>query len=139
MIATLLMMGQIWTSIPDPKAILQGHWQSCQDENGYAERIYSHCVGKRCDWELHMGPQYEFALFKIPNEEICIDDTCVDNHDVKENLLGPEYKVKVEYARGRRQWKIPSLRLWVSIVLAGGSRSECEGFLVRVEGRNATR
>src|SRR5467141_1094569 len=131
----LLLMAQIWTSIPDPKAILQGHWQSCREGDGYSEKIYSHCVGNKCDWELHMGPYNEFALFSIPNEETCIDDICIDNHDLPENLLGKRYKVESLYARGHRQWSIPDLKLWISIVLAGGSREECEGFLVRVEGK----
>lgn len=141
----LLLLVQLWTTIPDPRAILQGNWQSCREEDGaYAERVYEHrklvmlkdrSVMWIIDWEFHMGPYHEFALYNsLPTEH---------DHFTPLNLLGSQPVVETEYGRGRRQWRVcvencnrsrvNQVNLWVSIILAGGSRNDCESFLIRIE------
>ena len=107
-----------------PPVLHQGSWQSCDN----AERVLQHSVLGHVVWELHLGPGNEFALFnhEVPDEE--------DEHSSKENLLAPDMWVTSDGTwRGKRNWNIPSLRLWVSITAAGGSREECQSFYVRVE------
>src|SRR5215213_1253157 len=49
----------------DPANILEGNWQSCRERDGqYTERVYDHLVNGVGQFEVHMGPRREFAIFK---------------------------------------------------------------------------
>lgn len=128
MIWLLLLQLATWERVLPP-VLHQGTWQSCDGE----ERTLEHWgfKGRRYVelWELHMGPQDEFALY----------DRWVDGdhaHDTPDNLLGEYYHINaLPTMRGARQWSVPSLRLWLSIVRAGGSREECESYYIRIEQR----
>src|SRR5512139_3663895 len=56
---------QEWISYnSDPRNILEGNWQSCQQQDGrYAEKIYDHYVNSVPQYEVHLGPRREFAIF----------------------------------------------------------------------------
>lgn len=110
---------------------LFGNWQSClQDDNTYGERIYDHVVGSKFLWTFHMGPMDELAFYSGSGPE---DD--LHDHDNTLNLLMPAYRVfSVSTWKGKRNWSIPSFKLHISVVSAGGSRDECESFIVKIEG-----
>lgn len=133
----LMLAAQLWTSSPDPLTILSGTWQTCVevqgDHMGWAERVFDHYRNGKVEWEFHMGPQDEFALFKAPHELECEDEVC-DRHDGKDNLLGPAYRVgDVQTWRGKRQWTVPSLRLWISVVEAGNAPEGCYSFFLLIK------
>ena len=126
----LLMFLQLWTGFPrEPLVLLHGTWQSCRGEDSlYEERIYEHCVNTLCKWELHMGPGDEFGLYRFPGPA-----DAEHTHNNAANYLYPAYKVgDVQTWRGKRQWSVGDLKLWVSISMAGGSRSDCDSFYVMV-------
>jgi hypothetical protein len=110
----------------DPRNILEGNWQSCREPDGrYAERVYDHVVNGIAEYEVHMGPRREFALFKG------VQDAHRD-HNSPENLLRP-YNVEMEAGRAKHRWEIPSLHLAFTATLAGGSRSDCESWYILLE------
>lgn len=115
---------QEWISYnSDPRNILEGNWQSCQQADGrYAEKIYDHYVNSVPQFEVHLGPRREFAIFKGVQEEH-------REHDSPENLLKP-YRVIMEGTRARRQWDIPSLNLRFTVSLGGGSTMDCESWYI---------
>ena len=126
----LLTLLQFWVSIPhQAPVLLQGNWQSCRrSDQAYEERIYEHCVNKVCKWELHMGPGDEFALYRFPGPP-----DAEHTHATPDNYLYPAYRIgDLETWRGKRNWGIDALKLWVSISMAGGSRNDCESFYVVV-------
>lgn len=97
-------------------AILEGNWQSCRDADGqYSERVYDGKVPGFGPFELHLGPYYEFALFRG------VEDAHRD-HSSPDNLLHP-YTVEMSGTSARRNWNAAGLHLAVS--LAGGSREDC--------------
>ena len=111
----------------DPHHILEGNWQSCLQPQGYyGERIYDHVVNGVGLYEVHMGPQREFAIFKGVQDEH-------RRHDSPENLLQPNYRVPLEAGRAKQQWEIPSLNLRFTVTLAGGSRTDCESWFILLE------
>jgi hypothetical protein len=116
-----------FTPARTPGAILEGHWQSCRENNEWTETAYEHRVLGKQDWEFHFGPQDEFALFAgAPVNHI--------DHDSPANLLAPAFHINdVGTWHNKRNWNIPRLGLWVSIVAAGGSREECESFFVLIK------
>jgi hypothetical protein len=117
-----LLLAQFWVSVPDPTAVLQGNWQSCMLEDGtFAERIYDECKGLDCEFEFHMGPLDEFALFKGTHVEH-------KEHTDRENLLQPFRLGMMRQAQ--QTWLIPELNLKVEAIKAGGSRDECESWWV---------
>lgn len=110
----------------DPRNILEGHWQSCRERDGrYAERIYDHVVNGVGQFEVHLGPGREFAIFKGVQDEH-------RDHASPENLLKP-YRIPLEAGRAKRRWEIPSLNLAFTVTLAGGSRMECESWFIVLE------
>lgn len=120
MIALLLL--QLWTSIPDAETVLSGNWQSCREEDGqYGERIYEHVEHGKVVWEFHMGPEREFALYVTRQED-------EHSHRDPANLLGRFYGVG-----DQRTWVLPKQKLRVSAVQAGGSRTDCESFVVSIK------
>ena len=51
-------------TLRDPRNILEGNWQSCRERDGqYTERVYDHVVNGVGQFEVHMGPRREFAIF----------------------------------------------------------------------------
>ena len=118
---------QEWISYnSDPRNILEGNWQSCRDRDGtYAERVYDHVVNGIAQFEVHMGPRREFAIFKGVQD-------AHREHDSPENLLKP-FRVTFENGRAKQRWEIPSLNLAFTVTLAGGSRTDCESWYVLLE------
>ena len=107
----------------DTRNILEGNWQSCRDRDGtYAERVYDHVVNGVAQFEVHMGPRREFAIFKGVQD-------AHREHDSPENLLKP-FRVAMDGSRASQKWEIPSLNLVFTVALAGGSRSECESWFI---------
>jgi len=105
----------------DPRNILEGNWQSCREEDGtYSERVYDHRVNGVPKFEVHMGPNREFAIFAGVQDEH-------RDHSSPENLLKP-YRLDGNLAS--HEWKIPSLNLVFSVTLAGGSRNDCESWYI---------
>jgi len=115
--------------VPFPGAkghIIEGSWQSCQEADGrYSERVYDHIVNGVAQFELHMGPRREFAIFKGVRDEHRA-------HSSSENLLKP-FDVVMENNRAKQRWEIPSLNLVFSVTLGGGSRTDCENWYVLLE------
>ena len=111
----------------DPHHILAGNWQSClQRDGGYSERVYDHVVNGVAQFEVHMGPRREFAIFKGVQDEH-------RRHDSPDNLLQPNFRVTLEAGRAKQQWEIPSLNLRFTVTLAGGSRTDCESWFILLE------
>ena len=111
----------------DPHHILDGNWQSClQRDGGYSERVYDHVVNGVAQFEVHMGPRREFAIFKGVQDEH-------RRHDSPDNLLQPNFRVTLEAGRAKQQWEIPSLNLRFTVTLAGGSRTDCESWFILLE------
>ena len=89
-----LSAGQLYRPFTsDSRNVLEGNWQSCRDRDGsYAERVYDHVVNGVGQFEVHMGPRREFAIFKG------VQDAHRD-HDSPDNLLKP---FRVTFAQWRR-------------------------------------
>jgi hypothetical protein len=108
------------------RSILEGNWQSCRESDGrYSERVYDHVVAGVGQFELHMGPRREFALFKGVGDEH-------RDHESADNLLKP-FRVELEAGRAKQRWEVPSLNLALTVTLAGGSRMECESWFIVLE------
>ena len=106
--------------------ILEGNWQSCLDRSGrYTERVYDHVVAGVGQYEVHLGPRREFAIFQGVQDEH-------RDHDSPDNLLKP-YRLDVEGNLAKHEWKIPSLDLVFTATLSGGSRGDCESWYVLLE------
>lgn len=107
-------------------AVLEGNWQSCRDVDGrYTERVYDHVVNGVGQFEVHLGPGREFAIFKGINDEH-------REHASPQNLLQP-HRVPMEASRAKQRWEIPSLNLVFTVTLAGGSRTDCESWFILLE------
>jgi hypothetical protein len=108
------------------RSILEGHWQSCRESDGrYSERVYDHVVNGVGQFEVHMGPRREFALFNGVQDQH-------RNHESADNLLKP-YRLDLEGGRAKHRWELPSLNLVFTVTLAGGSRMECESWFILLE------
>jgi len=110
----------------NPRNVLEGNWQSCQDERGrYAERVYDHVVNGVGQFEVHLGPRREFGIFRGVQDEH-------REHNAPENLLKP-YTVPMQGSRAERRWEIPELKLAFTVTLGGGSRLDCESWYILLE------
>ena len=111
-----------FTSFNDrSRSILEGHWQSCrEDDRQYAERVYDGKLPALGPFELHLGPYHEFALFRGVQDEH-------RSHNSPENLLHP-YNVDVDGTFGKHKWDAAGLHF--EVVLAGGSREDCESWVI---------
>ena len=110
----------------DTRNILEGNWQSCRDRDGtYAERVYDHVVNGVAQFEVHMGPRREFAIFKGVQD-------AHREHESPENLLKP-FRVTFENGRAKQRWEIPSLNMAFTATMAGGSRTDCESWYLLLE------
>jgi len=106
------------------QSMLEGNWQSCRETDGqYAERVYDGRWQGLEPFELHMGPYHDFALFRG------IQDDHRD-HDSANNLLKP-HKLDVIGNNARHSWDVNGMHL--EVVLAGGSREECESWFVTLK------
>ncbi len=106
----------------DTQVVLNGNWQSCREDDGFAERIYPYLVNGAFKWEFHFGPYHEFGLYVAEQP---------DEHDHRDelNLLAPNYTAET----GRNMERdVPSLKLHVSVHAGGGSRDDCESYYVTV-------
>jgi hypothetical protein len=110
----------------NPRNILEGNWQSCQDERGrYAERVYDHVVNGVPQFEVHLGPRREFAIFQGVQDEH-------REHNAPDNLLKP-FVVSMQGSRAQRRWEISELKLAFTVTLGGGSRLDCESWYILLE------
>ena len=110
----------------DPRHVLEGSWESCRDSDGhYSERVYDHVVNGVGQFEVHLGPRDEFAVFVGVQDEHC-------EHASPANLLQP-YRLEPDAGRATRRWELRSLGLAFTATLAGGSRSDCESWFVLLE------
>jgi hypothetical protein len=117
-----------FTSQPSsPAHVLEGHWQSCQEPVGgpYAERVYDHIVNGVGQYEVHLGPRREFAIFAGVQE-------AHREHTSPDNLLQP-FRVPMDGFRGHQRWDIPSLNLAFTVTLGGGGRTDCESWYILLE------
>ena len=102
-------------------ALLEGNWQSCRESDGqFAERVYDGRWPGLQPFELHMGPYHEFALFRGIQDEH-------RDHGSAANLLKP-YTVELAGNNARHSWDVNGLHF--EVVLAGGSREDCESWFV---------
>jgi hypothetical protein len=107
--------------------ILEGNWQSCQDAGPgrYGERVYDHVVNGVGQFEVHLGPRREFAIFPGVQD-------AHREHTSPDNLLQP-FRVPLEGTRARQRWEVPSLNLAFTVTLGGGSRTDCESWFILLE------
>ena len=120
-----IAQAQLFRPFTDRKAgvLLEGNWQSCREADGtYAERVYDGRWVGLAPFELHMGPNHEFALYRGIQDEHRA-------HDSSENLLKP-YTVAIRANAARQSWDVDGLRL--EVTLAGGSREDCESWYIRL-------
>ena len=110
----------------DSRNILEGNWQSCRQSDGrYSERVYDHVVNGVGRFEVHMGPQNEFAIFTGVQAEH-------RDHQSTDNLLKP-FRVAMTGGRAKERWEIPALNLAFTATLAGGSRTDCDSWFVLLQ------
>jgi hypothetical protein len=103
------------------RAMLEGNWQSCRETDGqYAERVYDGRWPGMEPFEFHMGPYHEFALFRGIQDVHRV-------HNSVENLLRP-FTVEVVGNNAKHVWDVNGIHL--EVVLAGGSREDCESWFV---------
>jgi hypothetical protein len=115
----------------DPRVILEGTWQSCQEKDGsYTERVYDHVVNGVGKFEVHMGPAHEFAIFPGVQDEHRA-------HTLEDNLLKP-YRVPMVDGRAGHTWKIPSLGLIFTVALGGGSFTDCDNWYLTLAPDSST-
>jgi hypothetical protein len=117
-----------FTPMPNsPRALLEGHWQSCRESDGhYSERIYENSIPGLGPFELHLGPYHEFAMFRGVQDDH-------RDHSSSDNLLRP-YIVEVAGNRAAARWDVATLRLEV---LMGGEAGEgCESWYLSLKRRD---
>ena len=119
--------GAQWISYnSNPRNILEGNWQSCQEAGGrYAERVYDHVVNGVGQFEVHLGPRREFAIFQGVQDQH-------RDHNSPDNLLKP-FRVAMEGTRARQRWEVPELKLAFTVTLGGGSTTDCESWYILLE------
>ncbi len=120
-------LAQYVSQSSDPRHILEGNWQSCQEIAGgvYSERVYDHIVNGVPLFEVHLGPKREFAIFSSIQDDH-------REHNTPVNLLRP-YRVTMVGMRAKQRWEIPSLNLAFSVTLGGGARTDCESWFILLE------
>jgi hypothetical protein len=123
--AATLSYAQLFRPFTDHnQALLEGNWQSCREsDGGYAERVYDGRWPGMEPFELHMGPNHEFALFRGIQDEH-------RDHNSPENLLRP-HTVELASNMAKHSWDVNGLHL--EVVLAGGSREDCESWFVTLK------
>src|SRR5437764_7644314 len=95
------------------RALLEGNWQSCRESDGtYGERVYDGKWAGLAEFELHMGPYHEFALFRGIQDDH-------REHTSATNLLKP-YTIDIRANNAKQVWVMDGLHL--EVVLAVGCR-----------------
>jgi len=87
--------------------------------------VNCHMVNGVGQFEVHLGPKREFAIFKGVQDEH-------RDHDSTDNLLHP-FRVALEGTRAKQRWEIKSLNLAFTVTLGGGSRTDCESWFIVLE------
>jgi hypothetical protein len=106
--------------------ILEGSWESCREADGrYAERVYDHVVNGVGQFEVHLGPAREFAIFPSVQSEHRA-------HSSAGNLL-KDYNVPMRNNRAKQRWELPTLGLAFTVTMGGGSRTDCENWYILLE------
>jgi hypothetical protein len=120
-------LSQFVSMTANPRAVLEGNWQSCVEPGTgrYAERVYDHVVNGVGEYEVHLGPRREFALFMGVQDEH-------RDHGSSDNLLQP-FRVAIQGERGSQRWEVPSLNLVFTATAGGGSSSSCESWYILLE------
>jgi hypothetical protein len=120
-------MPQFISQPTSPRNILEGNWQSCQEPPGgpYTERVYDHVVNGVGQFEVHLGPHREFAIFPGVQDEH-------REHRSPQNLLKP-YRVIPSGTLAKQRWEIPTLNLAFTVTLGGGARTDCESWYILLE------
>jgi hypothetical protein len=118
---------QFVSQVTHPRHILEGHWQSCQETAGglYAERVYDHVVNGVGQFEVHLGPRHEFAMF------VGVEDEHRE-HARLDNLLKP-HRLGLRGVPAGHRWEVPSLGLVFSVTRGGGDRTDCANWFVLLE------
>jgi hypothetical protein len=130
MLLVLFVLQATWSAwthadSPNKNVILNGNWQSCREDDGtYGERIWDYVYQDKWHFEFHMGPNHEFALYRVQQDE--------EKHDHSDELneLKP-HVVETQSNKAKQVWSLPDVR--VSVVLAGGSQDRCESWFVTIE------
>jgi len=116
--------GQFISHSDRTNAMLEGNWQSCRDAGGqYSERVYDGKWTGLPQFELHMGPFRDFALFQGIQDEH-------RDHESPDNLLRP-HTVELRGGLARQAWDVAGLHF--EAVLSGGSREECESWYITLK------
>lgn len=127
MVIRILIIGaQFWLSLmaPGSRDLLYGNWQSCLDDMGYQERIVDFKRGQPgvyLPFELHMGPQNDFAVMAGVHDEHRPHDLTRWHWEMPRWTTGKALHVMVQ-----------ELRLQLDVTRAGGSREECESYVVHL-------
>jgi hypothetical protein len=118
---------QFHSTSSSPEHILEGNWQSCREDGTgrYSERVYDHVVNGVGQFEVHLGPRREFAIFAGVQD-------AHREHSSRTNLLAP-FRVPLAGTRASKRWEVPSLNLAFTVTLGGGSRTDCESWFILLE------
>jgi hypothetical protein len=87
--------------------------------------VYDHVVNGVGQFEVHLGPRHEFAMF------IGVEDEHRE-HARLDNLLKP-HRLVLRGAPAGHRWEVPSLDLAFSVSRGGGDRTDCENWFVLLE------
>ena len=70
--------------------ILEGNWQSCQEmaTGRYGERVYDHVVNGVGQFEVHLGPGREFAIF--PGVQDSMTRLAQVRHELAQVIVGQD-------------------------------------------------
>jgi hypothetical protein len=135
LLPVVLLVGGVGPAAPQfvsqpssPRNILEGNWQSCQEPPGgpYTERVYDHVVNGEGQFEVHLGPRREFAIFAGVQDDH-------RQHTSPENLLRPFRLSLADGLRANHRWEIPALNLAFTVTLGGGGRTDCESWYILLE------
>jgi hypothetical protein len=118
-----LLLAQLATWQPVlPPTLHQGWVQSCSTDEG--EYILEHRVLGYLQWEMHLeGDVFALYAFRVAGDH---------DHQDRLNLLGTPEVDSLKTFRGARQWTVPSLHLWLSVVRAGDPGAGCDSFYIRI-------
>lgn len=112
---------------PAGPIFLQGSWQTCD-----GERIWHLGTRRGERFEFHANGS-DFAIFRgwHPDADPTGPFPHLD-HDGPLNLLHGHDATDPRSVAGRN-WTVPELGLHLNVVIAGGSRSECESYWLLLE------
>lgn len=123
MILLLLLQLATWEPPPHAPGVLhQGTWESCvvTEDGLYAERILEHRQNGALEWELHLGPGSEFALF---DHMVNLEG---HPHDV-DNLLNPYIITWTA-----QEWNVEHLALTIVVLRNAEQHENCDAFFITI-------